>query len=97
MSPISRFHICWAYICSARLKFSTDDSDLLTNLAAYNAVGDLNANGQGGKTIRAFCEDVRTQFGCSVAVSSWDIPELYFSQHNQRGLHLAARVFLCFG
>ncbi|KIY51989.1 P-loop containing nucleoside triphosphate hydrolase protein [Fistulina hepatica ATCC 64428] len=40
----------------ARLGFATDDSDLLTDLAAYDAVMELRMQRKGSGALRAFCE-----------------------------------------
>ena len=43
----------------ARERFATGDSDLLTDLYAYDECARLRAEGKPQRTIKAFCEDVR--------------------------------------
>lgn len=46
------------YFCSARARFAVADSDILTDVNAYEQCMSMLSAGRGHSSVRAFCEEV---------------------------------------
>lgn len=77
-------------IVSARKRFYTADSDLLTDVKAFDECMKMIADGQPQSKIRMFCEDVRI---CLAYLSFWADcrTELYFDKYFERNDYFATR------